>query len=388
MATPTSTNSRPIHGLDAWFVSGPMYRRDRRLREARVNAERTQRELRRDRGDLERKERHLMAQLRSFAQKGDVQKAKCLAHQIAHYRVTGDRNFEAGVMIDTRAQLLVSNHVINRAEVEAIKGIRYANVEEDLKTIRQRQEKYDTRLDMYETMEDIMNEGMDDVYEWGETHKKREKEFELEAESVIRNGVEPKWGREYFERESAYIKGGPIPRGANSLHVLIRIFSPRNQSSLFSQTASTSTSPISGANPFAVPAANPINANTDPVTLRKVAIPSIEGVVVHIPTLDISIDMLQRLVCKDAHVIHALGLESGLPKARKGTWRGSVYDSVFGTARRFRIGTPVGGDPFDNYAGGSLEPYSVTASLKSLGFKNGEIVWVQPLEPVRDFAAR
>ncbi|TPX66028.1 hypothetical protein SpCBS45565_g04746 [Spizellomyces sp. 'palustris'] len=361
MATPTSTNTRILQGLDSWFISGPMFRRDRRLREARVNADRTQRELRRDRGDLERKERHLMSQLKSYAQKGDIHKAKCLSHQISHYRVTSDRNFEAAVMIDTRAQLLVSNHVVNRAEVEAIKGIRYANVEEDLKTVQQRQEKYDTRLDMYETMEDIMNEGMDDVYEWGETHHNRPKEFEQEADSVVRQGIEPKCGREYFERDSAYIRGGPISHTQHSLHINVRLFNPHRPPTPHTVTSLSGSSPKRSAKSLY----NRMQASST-------------GATVYVPTLDISVDMLQRLLSKDAHAIRQLGLES--EKKKRGTWKGSVYDAVFGSARRFRVGMIAGGDAFNDHDGGRFVPYDFTESLKHLGLRNGGVVWVEPVE--------
>lgn len=87
--------------------------------------------------------------------------------------------------------------------------------------------------------------------------------------------------------------------------------------------------------------------------------------------------MLQRILSKDPHAIRKLGLES--EKVQRGTWKGSVYDAVFGTARRFRVGMIVGGDPYDNNAGGRFVPYDFTESLKKLGLRNGGVVWVEAI---------
>lgn len=46
-----------------------------------------------------------MIQIRAFAKKGELYKAKLTAQQIAHYRNLCDKNFERDVMIGTRAQV-------------------------------------------------------------------------------------------------------------------------------------------------------------------------------------------------------------------------------------------------------------------------------------------
>ncbi|KAJ3021165.1 hypothetical protein HKX48_009085 [Thoreauomyces humboldtii] len=334
--------------LAACMVSAPMVRRDRRLRDARVNADRTQRELRRDRGDLERKERHLMGQLRNFAGKGDLHKAKCLAHQVAHYRVAADRNFDAGVMIDTRAQLMVSNHVVNRAEVEAIKGIRYANKGETIQTALARQHKYDMRLTISETMEAIMNEGMDDVYEWGEEQRPRHQEFADEATSTLKQGTDAKWPREYFDRDSAFLRGGVDP--TPGLHVILRVLPP-------------SDAPAPAHNGW--PAEHALR----------------------IPTLDISVDMLQRLVLHDPHALRALSIPSTNPAssshASSDRWRTSVADALFGTARAFRVGSARmgedGGVHWKDQGEGFVQ-WSNTDSLKARGVRCGSVVWLKLLD--------
>jgi hypothetical protein len=49
-----------------------------------------------------------MHQIRQYASKGDVFKAKRIAQQIASYRSAADRNFDAQVTIQTRAQVIQS----------------------------------------------------------------------------------------------------------------------------------------------------------------------------------------------------------------------------------------------------------------------------------------
>jgi hypothetical protein len=48
-----------------------------------------------------------------------------------------------------------SNHKISKAEIQAIKGIRYANIEENLETAKHREQKYFLRMEEYEMMESI-----------------------------------------------------------------------------------------------------------------------------------------------------------------------------------------------------------------------------------------
>ena len=78
---------------------------------------------------------------------------------------------------------MASNHKINRAEIEAIKviisfhscfffhskngrkGARYANLEDSVQSMAQRERKYAKRMGEFEEMERIMNEGMDEVSE-------------------------------------------------------------------------------------------------------------------------------------------------------------------------------------------------------------------------------
>jgi hypothetical protein len=46
-----------------------------------------------------------MQQVRHYASKGDLHKARTVAKQIAHFRTAADRNFEGATMIATRAQV-------------------------------------------------------------------------------------------------------------------------------------------------------------------------------------------------------------------------------------------------------------------------------------------
>ncbi|KAJ3057236.1 hypothetical protein HK097_010596 [Rhizophlyctis rosea] len=329
------------------FVSPPMVFRDRRLREARIHADCLQREMRRDRLDLERRERLLLSQLRAFASKGDIYKAKLIAQQIADYRTASDRNFKGSVLIDTRAQLMVSDHTVNRAEVEAIKGIRHANIRENLQTFMEREKKYDERLDMYETMESIMNEGMDEVYDWADDQRRRPSHFEQEMDSIVRQGLDSKHKREYIDRET-------LSGLRKKIQLNICVYDPNDPPSPTSlkQFAHQQRASLSGKDP----------------------VKGLSGATISIPTLDLSIDMLKRLLVKDSFAIRQLGL---------GATAKSVFDAVLGAAKPFRIGTIVARKEEKDKNGRerSLEgvefvPYGFTESLKNLGIRNGDLVWV------------
>ncbi|KAJ3045380.1 hypothetical protein HDV00_010250 [Rhizophlyctis rosea] len=332
--------------------------RDARLREARVNADRLQREMRRDRLDLERKERLLLSQLRMFANKGDIYKAKLIARQIADYRTAADRNFTGSVMIDTRAQLMVSDHIVNRAEVEAIKGIRHANVRENLQTFMAREKKYDERLDLYETMESIMNEGMDEVYEWADEQRRRPTHFEQEMDSIVRQGLDSKHKREYIDRDA-------LSGLRRKIQLNICVFDPHHP---------PSSKQVHQSSPRYLPYTTPTLPST------KDLINGFAGATLPIPTLDLSVDMLKRLLTKDSFAIRQLGLGETVK---------SVYDAVLGAAKPFQVGMVVmkslghmeGGGCDHAHEGGSGEvkfvPFSFTESLKNLGLRSGDVVWVK-----------
>ncbi|KAJ3221569.1 hypothetical protein HK099_003384 [Clydaea vesicula] len=184
------------------FVSGPMVydsRRDTRLDTARTNAARCEKELRKDRKDLEKKERELMTKIRNLERRGEHYKARVVAGQIAQYRAIGDRNFEAETLIQTRAQVMVSDHKVNRAEVEAIKGIKHANLEENHHTVGRREYKYAARMNEYEDMEVIMNSGMDDIYDEAEEAKPKFKHVNSEVDSILREVFSGK--KECYDRK-------------------------------------------------------------------------------------------------------------------------------------------------------------------------------------------
>ena len=82
-----------------------MKKRDSRLKQARANSERVQRELKRDRDELDRREKVLLRQIRVYAQKGDLVKAKMVAQQVANFRTIADKNFASAMNIANRAQV-------------------------------------------------------------------------------------------------------------------------------------------------------------------------------------------------------------------------------------------------------------------------------------------
>ncbi|KAJ3241686.1 hypothetical protein HDU81_011010 [Chytriomyces hyalinus] len=203
------------------FTSAPMARKNDRLKEARNSAERCNRTLARDRTDLERKERQLMDQIRHFALKEDLVKARIAARQIAHYRTASDRNYESAAIIATRAQLMVSNHKINQAKVEALKGSRYACKDDTIETVMAREMKYAQMMSVQEEMERIMNEGMDDVYEDAEELIKRRDYFDLETQAILQEALDPNRGH----RGRTYTHPNSVPAGAKVV-INLRVYKP------------------------------------------------------------------------------------------------------------------------------------------------------------------
>lgn len=347
----------PYMRVANFFTSNPMVRREMRLKEAKTNAERCNRDLNRDRLDLERKEKKLMSMVKSFAEKGDIPKAKIVARQIAHLRSCADRNFESSTMISTRAQLMASNHKINRAEIEAIKGARYANLEDSVQSMAQRERKYAKRMGEFEEMERIMNEGMDEVYESAEEDRKKRDYFELEADAVLKQALDPqKWkGRPYVETSSSLSSLSTRSRVALNLHVYDPSqFTKRLFPQQDSEGSSFSLSPLPSQFSESVEDSNETlhqNKRTPTNHAKKNM-----GVSLYIETLDLSVDMLKRIISRDAYVISQLHLGTN-PKGK------AAYDAVLGTTKPFRIGF------IDQMPNGSVSfvPFEFFESLKKCG---------------------
>ncbi|KAJ3303265.1 hypothetical protein HDU76_005377 [Blyttiomyces sp. JEL0837] len=449
-----------------FFKSNPMVRREDRLKEAKINAERCNRNLKRDRFDLERKEKLILQQVKHYAAKGDLHKARILARQIAHYRSCADRNFESAAMIETRAQLMASNHVINRAEIEAIKGAHYANLEDSIETAASREMKYAQRMGVFEEIERIMNEGMDDVYETAEESRKKRDYFDLETEAILKTAMSPRTsstGRPYVDD-----KIDPTNRGSITLH--FRVYDPSYSDQLFtshsqiferikgsndtlhppgigrpsgsgkgdigdsSRTSSqssdlslsslslteSSTSSDATPNPksktnshhhqqhpqlprfpktpsapiinsggkriTSAPNLNQQNQSKSTPTLRATSTLTLSnppsgagGATLKIATLDFSVDMLKRLMIRDAYLLSQLGLRTS-PK--------TSYDLVMGSSKPFRLGRLV---PFSDVDGGQgsrgnldggdgtgmvFEAFDFVKSLKECGIRHGSEVLV------------
>jgi hypothetical protein len=79
--------------------------------------------------------------------------ARLVANQIASYRRLHDRNLASSIMIGTKTQSMVSDHKINKAEVETIKGFSYANMFESFESVAHRERKYAWRMDAINQME-------------------------------------------------------------------------------------------------------------------------------------------------------------------------------------------------------------------------------------------
>ena len=102
--------------------------------------------------------------------------------------------------------------------------------------------------------------------------------------------------------------------------------------------------------------------------LRNLPLSSLfsKAVSVSIPTLDISLDMLKRLISKDSYSLIQLGLSSH---------ERVVQDVICGSIRAFKIGN-VTEQGIQNGKGVEFCEWEVEKGLSSFGIKGGEEVWL------------
>lgn len=94
-----------------------------------------------------------MAECKRLAQKGDLHGARLVANQIAKFRTLSNRNLESSILIGTKMQTMVSDHKVNKAEVETIKGFAYANMFESFATAESREARYAWRMNAINHLE-------------------------------------------------------------------------------------------------------------------------------------------------------------------------------------------------------------------------------------------
>ncbi|KAI9146057.1 hypothetical protein BKA69DRAFT_1047158 [Paraphysoderma sedebokerense] len=306
------------------FKSVSMVARDQRIKEAKNFADRScQRDLTRDRSYLERKEAKLLADIKRHALKGDLHGARLLAKQIAIYRRISERNFEASVSIATKMQMMSSNHKVNQAEMEAVKGISYANANRTVFGVEMKEQKAAMKMEEFETMEDIMNEGMDEIYnlDWADPSQegassssnkiKSATVYEIEIDSIMNQALDPKRSREYF---NYHMDDTSKTKAKRALHFHL----------LDSPTTSCT---------------------------------------IYIDTLDLSVDMVKRAICKDPFAIQQLNLHIPNPNAK------GKASALVGAAKPFAIGKLVDGE---------FHALCISASLKGEGVRSGDVLYIMP----------
>ena len=105
-----------------------------------------------------------MKECKRLAQKGDMRGARMVANQVASYRRIHDRNLQASIQIGTQAQSMVSDHKVNRGQVESIKGFTFANTYESFGRLEAREQRSAFRMSAINHMESSMRESMDEAY--------------------------------------------------------------------------------------------------------------------------------------------------------------------------------------------------------------------------------
>ncbi|KAJ3256779.1 hypothetical protein HK103_005153 [Boothiomyces macroporosus] len=234
------------------FQSLSMKDREGRLKVARRDSERCVRELKRDRTELERKEKQLMLNLRHQLKVGDLPKAQMIAKQLQCFRNISDKNFERSIYIQTQAQIRFSNHKINQATIESLKGLRFANKRETFDTVTKRDKKYKYEKNIQEAMENIMNESFEEVFEELDEESGTRVYGDAQLEAIYKEALDPKLTvRDYIMNQN-----------------------------------------------------DPLDKSGEADTLEA-------GIT--IPTTEVSSDMLKRLIFNDKAVVRQLGLNRGQP---------------------------------------------------------------------------
>ncbi|KAJ3319752.1 hypothetical protein HDV06_005953 [Boothiomyces sp. JEL0866] len=246
------------------FQSLSMKDREGRLKVARRDSERCVRELKRDRTELERKEKQLMQNLRHQLKVGDLPKAQMIAKQLQCFRNISDKNFERSIYIQTQSQIRFSNHKINQATIESIKGLRFANKKETLDSITKRDKKYKYEKNIQEAMENIMNESFEEVFDELDEESNTHIYGDAQLEAIYREALDPK----LTVRDYTMNQNDPLDKLlGRRVRIFLRLF--RNGE------------------------ANTVEAG------------------ITIPTTELSSDMLKRHIFNDKAVVRQLGLNRG-----------------------------------------------------------------------------
>lgn len=303
------------------FQSPTMVGRESRVREATNYSRKSERDLCRDRILLDRKEQKLLNDVKRLLAKNDVHNARLVATQIAAYRRLVERNYESSVMIATKVQTISSHHKINRAEVETIKGIKHCNKGQTMETVISLEHKYDQRMKQFEEMEDIMTEGMDEVYQrvpllFGKDEQPRYTVQQHVVDSIMRQAIsEKRQYREYFEYDQE------MP-GKQTGKIVLN---------------------------FRVVTQDMLSAS------------------LYIDTLEISVDMLKRSLIKDP--VAAAQLNIANPSQY-------THEVFLGHAKPFVLGNFYAPQLAGEESNGTFHPFEISESLLNLGLRTGDTVWV------------
>lgn len=261
-----------------------------------------------------------------------------LAKQIATYRGVTDRNFERSVMIDTQAQLLISNFKVHQAQSESFKRLSQTHLSQVEKGLIQKTGKYQELAARQEDIDDLLRGNMDEIYgNFDERLTRDGGSLELEINAIMRQALDPTLQSKFYRP----VPGNSSPDREDLVFLNVRIHNPH-------------------------PVSDSVKTGGQPVN---------EGATVIIPTLDMSIDMLKRQISQDVFAIKQLkiGYHSNKP----------FFNAALGNVQPFKIGRLEEvegsksllskGDPTPKL---KFVPFDFTESLKSLDIENGDTIWI------------
>ncbi|KAL2919866.1 hypothetical protein HK105_200783 [Polyrhizophydium stewartii] len=266
---------------------------------------------------------------------------------------------------------MFSNQKIHRAHAESLKtaavelsqadsgvifftqGICYANLEDTIESVRDREHKYQYRMDVHETIESIMNEGFDEIYDNVAISKVRPESFEEQVEAIYLEAIgadihkKGSYAAAAAQAASSSELGGKVIKGRIVLEL-------RNFAQLADPTARTAS--------------------------------------LFVSTLDLSVDMLKQQLARDHTAMVSLGLHaSGKPGHKSAPCAFQLGDVMrFAGDDEHSCDGSESRDECQDEPGRSEKPpasfsyrfvpFDITESLAKSGLRNGATVWVMPIQ--------
>ncbi|ORZ29418.1 hypothetical protein BCR44DRAFT_69152 [Catenaria anguillulae PL171] len=321
--------------------------RDDRVKHAQTIVSQGNRQLSRERSAIDRKEAKLLAEVRRYLLQGNTHSAHLVARQIASYRRLAARNLEASLAMDLKLHAMASNNTVNRRQWETLKAIKGVHGgADDIKSVTTCAAKATRAMETANAVEAIMNETMDDVYDFAGDEVEivgvqRSVSVDSEVEEILKQAVDAAMPRTILGNVNASV-------------------SPTRSTASSTSSRSRSPSP---------------NRSSGTLLFVKLASNPDVGASVAVDSLDVSVDMVKRAILQDPYAVHQLGLARGAVGTARNKSPVIKAASAVGPCWPFSLGLAVESDQSKDHL--TFEVLPIDQSLKSLGVQAGMVLFVQ-----------